>query len=78
MKVCEHYSFEEEFLDHATHDRLEVTLFLVNGVKLQGIITGHDGRTLVLRRERSAQLVFKSAISTILPLGAVALFSFEN
>tara|TARA_B100000989_G_scaffold52385_1_gene34941 strand:+ start:522 stop:719 length:198 start_codon:yes stop_codon:yes gene_type:complete len=44
-----------------------VTLFLVNGVKLQGVITWFDNFSVLLRREGTVQLVYKHAISTVMP-----------
>lgn len=58
---------QDVFLDHLRKHRIASTVFLVNGVKLQGIITAFDGFSLLLRREAHAQLVYKHAISTIMP-----------
>ena len=51
-----------------------VTVFLVNGVKLQGIITWFDNFSVLLRRDGHTQLVYKHAISTVMPSGPVQLF----
>ena len=53
---------------------LIVTIFLVNGVKLQGVITWFDNFCVLLRRDGHSQLVYKHAISTIMPAHPVALF----
>jgi len=50
-----------------------VTVFLVNGVKLQGIVTWFDNFSLLLRRDSHVQLVYKHAISTIMPGGPLSL-----
>ena len=55
------------FLNSVRKSRNPVTLFLVNGVKLQGIITWFDNFSVLLRREGTVQLVYKHAISTIMP-----------
>lgn len=47
--------------------KIPVSVFLVNGVRLQGIVEAYDEEGLVLRYERSLQLVFRSAISTLVP-----------
>ena len=51
-----------------------VTVFLVNGVKLQGIITWFDNFSMLLRRDAHAQLVYKHAISTVMPAQPIQLF----
>jgi len=56
-------SLQDHFLN-------SVTIFLVKGVKLQGVITWFDAFSLLLRREGAAQLVYKHAISTIMPAEA--------
>ena len=49
-----------------------MTVFLVNGVKLQGIITWFDNFSVLLRRDAHSQLVYKHAISTVMPAAADA------
>ena len=51
--------------------KVAVTVFLINGVKLQGIITQQDEESLLLRRDGHTQLVYKHAVSTIMPSVAV-------
>jgi host factor-I protein len=53
---------------------MPVTIFLVNGVKLQGIVTWFDNFSVLLRRDAHSQLVYKHAISTIMPAGPLQLF----
>ena len=60
-------NLQETFLNQLRKDKLSVTVFLINGVKLQGIITWFDNFSVLLRREGTAQLVYKHAISTIMP-----------
>jgi host factor-I protein len=50
--------------------RTPVSIFLVNGIKLQGVITGFDASTLLLTNDSATQLVYKHAISTIVPASA--------
>ena len=57
---------------------MPVTIFLMNGIKLQGIIDWFDNFSVVLRRDRQSQLVYKSTISTIVPMMAVQLFDGER
>ena len=56
-----------EFLTKLQKEEISVTVFLVNGVKLQGIITFFDDESLLLRRDGHTQLVYSHAVSTIMP-----------
>ncbi len=58
---------QDVFLNHLCDDKISTTIFLVNGVKLQGVITCYDDTTVLLRRDGHAQLVYKHAISTVMP-----------
>jgi host factor-I protein len=60
-------SLQDQFLNSIRRSKVPVTIFLVKGVKLQGIVTWYDPFSLLLRRDGSAQLVYKHAISTIMP-----------
>lgn len=62
---------QSEFLTDLEEKEISVTVFLINGVKLQGIITKQDEQSLLLRRDGHTQLVYKHAISTIMPSVAV-------
>lgn len=65
-------SLQDQFLNSIRRSKVPVTIFLVKGVKLQGIVTWYDPFSLLLRRDGSAQLVYKHAISTIMPAQAPA------
>ena len=60
-------SLQDTFLNSVRKNKNPVTLFLINGVKLQGVITWFDNFSVLLRREGTVQLVYKHAISTIMP-----------
>jgi host factor-I protein len=60
-------SLQDHFLNSVRRAKLPVTIFLVKGVKLQGVITWFDSFSLLLRREGASQLVYKHSISTIMP-----------
>ena len=62
---------QEDFLKDLCQNKISVTVFLVNGVKLQGIITWFDAESLLLRRDGHTQLIYKHAVSTIMPSAAV-------
>ncbi len=65
---------QDVFLNHIRKNKIPVTVFLVNGVKLQGIITWFDNFSVLLRRDAHSQLVYKHAISTVMPATPVQLF----
>ncbi len=65
---------QDVFLNHLRKNKTPVTIFLVNGVKLQGIITWFDNFSMLLRRDGHTQLVYKHAISTVMPGAPVVLF----
>lgn len=69
---------QEVFLDHLRRTEASVTVFLVNGVKLQGIVAQSDAHTLLLRRDGHVQLVYKHAVSTIMPVAAMSHFVEEE
>jgi len=60
-------SLQDQFLNSIRRAKAPVTIFLVKGVKLQGIVTWFDPFSLLLRRDGNSQLVYKHAISTIMP-----------
>jgi len=60
-------NLQDVFLNHLRREKMPVTMFLVKGVKLQGIVTWFDNFSILLRREGQSQLVYKHAISTIMP-----------
>ncbi len=65
---------QDVFLNHLRKNKTAVTVFLVNGVKLQGIITWFDNFSVLLRRDGHTQLVYKHAISTVMPGAPIQLF----
>src|SRR5438045_6514943 len=64
---------QDVFLNHIRKNKTPVTIFLVNGVKLQGIITWFDNFSVLLRRDGQSQLVYKHAISTVMPAAPINL-----
>ncbi len=60
-------NLQDLFLNHLRREKAPVTMFLVKGVKLQGIVTWFDNFSILLRRDGQSQLVYKHAISTIMP-----------
>ena len=70
-------NLQDTFLNAVRKSKSSVTIFLINGVKLQGNITWFDNFTVLLRRDGQAQLVFKHAISTVMPMGPIQLMEQE-
>ncbi len=67
-------NLQDTFLNSVRKSKMPLTIFLVNGVKLQGVVTWFDSFCVLLRRDGQVQLVYKHAISTILPSGQVNLY----
>jgi host factor-I protein len=65
---------QDVFLNAIRKNKAPVTVFLMNGVKLQGIVTWFDNFSILLRRDGHTQLVYKHAISTIMPSAPLQLF----
>ena len=68
---------QDVFLNNIRKNKTPVTIFLVNGVKLQGVVTWFDNFCVLLRRDVHSQLVYKHAISTVMPSVPVQLFEPE-
>ncbi len=71
-------NLQDVFLNAVRKQKIPVTMFLVNGVKLQGVITWFDNFSVLLRRDGHSQLVYKHAISTVMPAAPVQLFEPEK
>lgn len=59
---------QEQFLYQARRERIGLTVFLMNGYQMRGVVTGYDSFTVVLDCEGKQELVYKHAISTIIPV----------
>ena len=68
---------QEDFLGDIRKNEIAVTVFLINGVKLQGVITWFDENSILLRRDGHTQLIYKHAVSTIMPSAAVDISGEE-
>ena len=66
-------NLQEIFLTRARKQNVPVTVFLVNGFQLRGSVTGFDSFTVVLDSDGKQQVIYKHAISTIVPLRAISL-----
>ena len=66
-------NLQDVFLNTARRQHISVTVFLINGVKLQGLITWFDNYSILLKREGHIQLIYKHAVSTIMPANIIDL-----
>lgn len=71
-------NLQDAFLNNIRKNKVSVTIFLVNGVKLQGVVTWFDNFCVLLRRDGQSQLVYKHAISTIMPSTPISLYEPED
>ncbi|HEX4764711.1 MAG TPA: RNA chaperone Hfq [Lichenihabitans sp.] len=67
-------NLQDTFLNYVRKNKVPLTIFLVNGVKLQGVVTWFDSFCVLLRRDGHSQLVYKHAISTIMPGQPIQMF----
>ncbi|MEQ8935656.1 MAG: RNA chaperone Hfq [Amphiplicatus sp.] len=71
-------NLQDTFLNHVRKAKIPLTIFLVNGVKLQGVVTWFDNFCVLLKRDGQVQLVYKHAISTVMPSAPVTLWDGEE
>ncbi|MDG2298786.1 MAG: RNA chaperone Hfq [Planktomarina sp.] len=76
--ASENQNLQDAFLNQTRKTKTPVTIFLINGVKLQGIISWFDNFCILLRRDGQSQLVYKHAISTIMPSEPISLYDGEQ
>ena len=76
-KIMSANKVQEDFLGDIRKNEIAVTVFLINGVKLQGVITWFDDNAILLRRDGHTQLIYKHAVSTIMPVAAVDIACAE-
>ncbi|MDI1280731.1 MAG: RNA chaperone Hfq [Brevundimonas sp.] len=77
MSQDKRQNLQDTFLNTVRKTKTPLTIFLVNGVKLQGIVTWFDNFCVLLRRDGQSQLVYKHAISTIMPAAPVTMYEPE-
>ena len=71
-------NLQDLFLNSVRKSKIPLTIFLINGVKLTGVVTSFDNFCVLLRRDGHSQLVYKHAISTIMPSQPVQMFDAEE
>ena len=78
MATEKNQNVQDIFLNTVRKKHAPVTIFLVNGVKLQGNISWFDNFSILLNRDSQTQLIYKHAISTIMPSGELNLFDDDG
>ena len=78
MSQDKRQNLQDTFLNSVRKTKTPLTIFLVNGVKLQGIVTWFDNFCVLLRRDGQSQLVYKHAISTIMPGQPITLYEGDE
>jgi len=74
MTATKSQNVQDVFLNNVRKNKTPVTVYLISGVKLQGIITWFDNFSVLLRPDANTQLVYKHAISTVMPATPIQLF----
>jgi len=69
---------QDVFLNNIRKNKNFSTIFLVNGIKLQGVVTWFDNFCILLKRDTQYQLIYKHAVSTIMPSGPLQLQEVED
>ncbi|QSX07298.1 RNA chaperone Hfq [Sedimentibacter sp. zth1] len=69
------FNLQDSFLNNARKEKKKISIFLVNGYKINGIVQAFDSYVILLQVDNSQQLVYKHSISTIIPKGEVKLFN---
>ena len=78
MSTEKKQNLQDTFLNSVRKSKTPLTIFFVNGVKLQGVVSWFDNFCVLLRRDGHSQLVYKHAISTIMPGQPVQMFEGED
>ena len=71
-------NLQDVFLNHVRKEKTSITVFLVNGVQVRGFVIGFDSYVLVLDSDGKQEVIYKHAISTIIPATPVNFISAEN
>ncbi|WP_132016425.1 RNA chaperone Hfq [Hydrogenispora ethanolica] len=68
-------NLQDAFLNQVRKESIPVTIFLVNGFQLRGLVKGFDNFTIILDSDGKQQMVYKHAVSTIIPARPISDFS---
>jgi host factor-I protein len=70
-------NLQDAFLNQVRKEKTPVTIFLVNGFQIKGVVKGFDNFTVIVELDQKQQLVYKHAISTVAPLKPIAIINME-
>lgn len=71
-------NLQDAFLNQVRKDRIPVTIYLVNGFQIKGLVKGFDNFTVIVEMEQKQQLIYKHAISTVSPSKPLSNFNLNN
>lgn len=71
-------NLQDVFLNQVRKDKIAITIFLLSGFQIKGLVTGFDNYTVVLDCEGKQELIYKHAISTIIPARPINFIAAEN
>ena len=71
-------NLQDSFLNHVRKENLAVTIYLVNGFQLRGLVRGFDNFTIIVENDGKQQLVYKHAVSTISPVTNITIMQPES
>ena len=71
-------NLQDVFLNQARKDRMSITIYLVNGFQFRGVVKGFDNYTVILESEGKQQVIYKHAISTIIPQRPISILGSEE
>jgi host factor-I protein len=71
-------NLQDAFLNQVRKEKTPVTIFLVNGFQIKGVVRGFDNFTVIVEMEQKQQLVYKHAISTVAPLKPIGIINLDN
>lgn len=77
-KVIKNINLQDSFLNQARKNNVSVTVYLINGFQLKGLVRGFDNFTVILENDNKQQLVYKHAISTITPSENIQIMTSER
>lgn len=71
-------NLQDAFLNQVRKDRIPVTIYLVNGFQIKGLVKGFDNFTVIVEMDQKQQLIYKHAISTVSPSKPLSNFNINN
>jgi len=75
--MAKNYNLQDYFLNQARKDRLGLTVFLMNGVQIKGIVRGFDSFVVILESDGRQNMIYKHAISTVIPITPIDMRAIE-